>query len=154
MSNAKKFLNYFLTHRRVTEELISKIDEKDYNYKPTPTSMSTEELVKHMLFSFHRFALVAKQGNPAAFREKLEEPETNLQTLATKYTEEDIALIESLTDDDLEKELDLTQIFGMKVSVRNFLHAGLDHEIHHKGNLFVYIREMGHTELPFYIKRG
>lgn len=154
MNSTNEIVQYFLTHRRVTVELVNKIEKEHYDYKPTPTSMPAKDLVTHMLFTFYKFAKVAKSGNPALFREKIEETETDLQKLAETYTEKTKSLLESLTDEDLDRVLDLTQIFGVQLSVAQFLQSAMDHEIHHKGQLFIYVRGMGHTELPLFIKRG
>jgi uncharacterized damage-inducible protein DinB len=154
MNRASQFVQYFLAHRNVTIELINKIEKEHYDYKPTPTSMSTKELVTHMLFAFYRFAKTAKNGDPTLFREKIAETETDLQKLAEMYTEKTKSLLESLTDEDFKRMLDLTKIFGVQMSVAQFLQSAMDHEIHHKGQLFVYVRGMGHTELPMFIKRG
>jgi uncharacterized damage-inducible protein DinB len=154
MSRTKQFVRYFLAHRSFTIELINKIEKEHYDYKPTPTSMSAKELITHMLFAFYRFAKTAKSGDPTLFREKIEETETDLQRLAEMYTEKTRRLLESLTDEDFDCVLDLTKIFGVQLSVAQFLQSAMDHEIHHKGQLFVYVREMGYTELPLFIKRG
>jgi uncharacterized damage-inducible protein DinB len=154
MNRTSQLVQYFLSHRSVTVELVNKIEKEHYDYKPTPTSMPAKDLVTHILFTFYKFAKVAKSGNPAVFSEKIEETETDLRKLAETYTEKTRSLLESLTDEELDRVLDLTQGFGMKIPAFQFLQLAMDHEIHHKGQLFVYVREMGHTELPFFIKRG
>lgn len=153
MSHARKFIRYFRSHRDVTLDLVRKMDEQNYHYKPTPTSMSAQELVTHMLTSFYRFAQAAKKGDSSPFKEKMENSEGNLTVLAEKMTSETIHMIESITDDELNNEVDLSQVFGIKLTGRQLLKMAMDHEIHHKGNLFVYVREMGHTDLPMYVKK-
>ncbi|AGT30621.1 DNA damage-inducible protein DinB [Geobacillus genomosp. 3] len=154
MSRAQQWVQYFLSHRHVTLELINKIDEAHYGYKPTPTSMPAKQLATHMLFSFYSFANAAKHGDPALFGQKIEDPETNLAKLAETYTEKTKQLIESMSDDDFDRMLDLTSIFGVQIPAKQFLQMAMDHEIHHKGQLFVYVRGMGHTDLPLFVKRG
>jgi len=154
MPRAQKWVQYFLSHRHVTLELISKIDEAHYEYKPTPTSMTAKQLATHMLFSFYHFANTAKHGDPSLFQQKIEESETNLAKLAETYTEKTRQLIESMSDDDFDRTLDFTSIFGIHIPAAQLLQMAMDHEIHHKGQLFVYVREMGHTDLPLFVKRG
>jgi uncharacterized damage-inducible protein DinB len=154
MNRASRLVRYFLAHRSVTIELINKIEKEHYDYKPTPTSMPAKDLVTHMLFAFYRFAKTAKSGDPTLIREKIEETETDLRKLAEIYTEKTKSLLESLTDEDFYRTLDLTKIFGVQMSLAQFLQLAMDHEIHHKGQLFVYVRGMGHTELPLFIKRS
>jgi uncharacterized damage-inducible protein DinB len=153
MSRTNKFIRYFRSHRDVTLDLVRKIDEQHYDYKPTSTSMSAKELVTHMLTSFYRFALAVKKGAPSPFNQKMEYSEENLTELAEKLTSDTIHMIESITDDELNNEVDLSQVFGIKLTGRQLLKMAMDHEIHHKGNLFVYVREMGHTDLPMYVKK-
>lgn len=142
-----------MAHRSVTIELISKISEEDYEYKPTETSMPARAVVTHMMSSFQKFAAVVKQGDASPMREKLEVDETNLNAVAEHYTSQTRNLLESLTDEELDRVIDLTAIFGMKISGRGLLQVAMDHEIHHKGSLFVYVREMGHTKLPSFVEK-
>jgi len=154
MPRAQQWVQYFLSHRHVTMELINKIDEAHYDFKPTPTSMTAKQLATHMVFSFYNFANVAKHGDPALFQPKMEDPETNLAKLAETYTEKTKQLLESMSDEEFNRTIDLTAIFGVQMSAKQLLQMAMDHEIHHKGQLFVYVREMGHTDLPLFVQRG
>ncbi|KON87637.1 hypothetical protein AF332_12895 [Sporosarcina globispora] len=154
MERAQKYLSYFLSHRKVTNELIKKIDEKNYEFKPTETSMPAGKLVTHMLTSFYMFAKTAKEGSPAVFGEKFDEIAPDLSEAAENYTEKTIEVISSLTSEELERKIDLTRVFGMELTGSQLLQLAMDHEIHHKGNLFVYVREIGHTDLPMFVSRG
>jgi uncharacterized damage-inducible protein DinB len=154
VNRTSQLVQYFLAHRSVTAELVNKIEKEHYDYKPTPTSMSAKDLVTHILVTFYKLAKVAKSGNPAVLKEKIEETESDLRKMAEIYTEKTKSLLKSLTDEELDRILDLTESFGMKIPAHQFLQTAMDHEIHHKGQLFVYVREMGHTELPLFVKRG
>lgn len=153
MNRKDRMIQYFMSHRRVTNELISKIEEEHYAYKPTDTSMEAKALVSHMLISFYRFAKVAREGNPQFMSAVLDGEETSLSALAEKYTSETLHILESFSDEEFKKEIDMTSIFGVKLPASSLLQLAMDHEIHHKGSLFVYVREMGHTELPLFVKR-
>lgn len=153
MSKSEKVLSHFLSHREVTKELVHKIEESQYDFRPTETSMRTQTLVKHMIHSFYAFATVAQTGDPSFLAKKPEDQETNLIDLVEKYTTLTIETIGSITDDDLLREIDLTKQFGRKFTSKQLLQMAIDHEINHKGNLFVYLRLMGNTELPLFVKR-
>lgn len=153
MSKAEQFVQYFLSHREVTKDLVNKIGEEHYEYKPTETSMSAKKLVTHMLHSFYGFATIAKTGDPSALGKKLEDTETNLSELAAKYTALTVETIKSISDEEMSKEIDLTNVLGAKMTARQLLQVSMDHEINHKGNLFVYVRLMGHTDLPMFVKK-
>ena len=151
MSKSNHLKDYFLSHRLVTNELIEKIEKEHYDYKPTSTSMPTKKLVVHMLTSFYQFASAAAKQAP----ETLHDPnsETDLSELAQLYTEETVKLIDSLSDEQLDDMIDLTAILGMELPAETILNLAIDHEINHKGNLFVYVRGMGHTDLPMFVKK-
>ncbi|MDG4658088.1 DinB family protein [Ectobacillus antri] len=154
MNRASQFIHNFLTHRNVTIDLINKIEQGNYDFKPTETSMTAEQLVTHMLTSFYKFAAVVKAGDVSPLMAPIEDTETNLVKLADKYTSETISLLESLTEEDFDRVIDLTRVFGANLPGAHVLQMAYEHEIHHKGNLFVYVRAMGHTELPLFVKRG
>lgn len=151
MNRTQSFIQYFLSHRNVTNELIQKIDPENVDYQPTPTSMTAQTLVTHMLSSFYSFASSAKYGEGAS----LDTEETDLDKLANLYTAETQKLLENLTEEDFDKTIDRTNsTMGMKMTVSQFLQMAMDHEINHKGNLFIYVREMGNTDLPLFIQPG
>ncbi|MEH7346427.1 DinB family protein [Bacillus sp. JJ1532] len=144
-------VNHFLSHRTVTNALVEKIEESNYDFKPTETSMSAQKLVTHIYTSYYKFIKTVKEGNGSPFMEKFENTQLSLSQLGEESTEKTKELLASLTEEELDREIDMSKIFGMKVSGHQMVQMAIEHEIHHKGNLFVYVREMGHTDLPFYI---
>ncbi|UOQ95378.1 DinB family protein [Halobacillus shinanisalinarum] len=150
MSKSAQFIDYFLSHREITKELAAKIDPKHYTYKPTPTSMEAQKLVNHIIESTYTFVRLANKQDT----EKLldENDSTDLTEKVNTYTEATVKLLSALSDDDFEQVIDVSQILGKKVPASQLLNMAIDHEINHKGNLFVYLREMGHTNLPMYVK--
>lgn len=151
MSKSSHIADRFLSHRLITNDLIGKIKKEHYDYKPTCSSMSTQKLVVHMLTSFYHLASGAAKQTPKPLHN--DNDDIDLTTLAKVYTNESIRLIKSLTDEELEKIIDLSDTMGMKVPASQLLNIAIDHEINHKGNLFVYVREMGHTNLPMFVKK-
>ncbi|MBY0121365.1 DinB family protein [Bacillus sp. S/N-304-OC-R1] len=144
-------VKHFLSHRTVTNDLVAKIEEDNYGYKPTETSMSAQKLVTHMYTSYYQFVKTVKEGNSSPFLEKLDESEKSLIQIGEEYTEKTKDLLASLTEEELNREIDMTKVFGINVTGHFMVGMALEHEIHHKGNLFVYVREMGHTKLPLFI---
>lgn len=140
----------FLSHRNVTKELTEKIDTDNYGYRPTDTSRTAEELVTHMLTSFHQFACMAAAKEPEKLHEGNED--VSLNELADRYTEASVKVIESMDEEALEKTIDLTDMLGTKLPAWRLLEIAIAHEINHKGNLFVYVRELGYSQLPMYVK--
>lgn len=153
MTAQNQLVSHFLSHRNVTIELAEKISREHYDYKPAETSMSAQELVKHMVYSFLMFANVINDGNASAIQNKpKEEAETDLVKLAETCTEKTTNILSQLTEEQLNREIDLTASFGRKVTGAALLQLAMEHEIHHKGNLFVYVREMATRNFRFISK--
>ena len=144
-------VNHFLSHRTVTNALVEKIEKSNYEFKPTETSMSAQKLVTHIYTSYYKFIKTVKEGNGSPFLEKFEDNELSLSQIGEDFTEKTKELLASLTPEELDREIDMSKIFGMNVTGHQMVQMAIEHEIHHKGNLFVYVREMGHTDLPLYI---
>ncbi|MCL7749498.1 DinB family protein [Halalkalibacter alkaliphilus] len=151
MTKSTHYKDYFLSHRLVTNELVEKISKDDYDYKPTDTSMSAKELVVHMLTSFYQFISAATKQPPKPLHD--EYADVDLSLLAELYTEESVKMIESLSNEDLNEVIDLTAVLGIKLPAEKILNLAIDHEINHKGSLFVYVRGMGHTDLPMFVRK-
>ncbi|WP_026694311.1 DinB family protein [Peribacillus kribbensis] len=152
MNQSETFLQSFLSHRQVTNELIQFITPENYGFKPSETSMEAAKLARHIMESSYKFASVVKTGSLAPFQEKTAE-EPDLHKFAEVYTNKTKEILASLSDQDFEKDVDVSAIFGSSMTGLQLLRSALEHEIHHKGALFVYVRGMGHTELPFFVKR-
>ncbi|WP_347862047.1 DinB family protein [Salimicrobium sp. PL1-032A] len=153
MSNKQDtFLNKFRSHREVVKDLTALIEEEDKTYKPTETSMEVGKLAEHIVESTYTFARLATNREPAKLFD--ENDDTGLQTKVSAYTEETEKLLASLKEEDFDTIIDATNILGTELPAEAILQSALEHEIHHKGQLFVYVREMGHTDLPFFVANG
>ncbi|UOR10910.1 DinB family protein [Halobacillus amylolyticus] len=150
MSKSAQFIDYFLSHREVTKELAAKIDPEHYTYKPTPTSMEAQKLVNHIIETTYTFVRLANKQDPEKLFDEIDS--TELSEKVNTYTEATVKLLSSLSDDNFEQVIDVSQIVGKRIPASQLLNMAMDHEINHKGNLFVYLREIGHTDLPMYVK--
>ncbi|MFA9557096.1 DinB family protein [Evansella sp. AB-rgal1] len=151
MSKSENFIPYFLSHRNVTIALAEKVEKANYDFKPTETSMSAEKLVLHMVTSFYQFTAAATKQQPKQLHE--EGSPFELGEVTKLYTDETLVLLKNMVDEDFKEIIDLTAFLGTKLPAEQVLRIALDHEINHKGNLFVYVRMMGHTDLPMFVQK-
>lgn len=151
--NNSMFLDSWLRHRLVTVELVDMLTEDSLNFKPWDGAMTLSELVVHMMTSGTWFSEAVKQG---ALGKPGEKPAISSLTDLKKYvqdaTEQTKSTISSLTDEDMEKPVDATKVFGTKLPGKVILASMRDHEIHHKGQLFVYARMTGVQNPPLFVK--
>jgi len=151
MSTMNVFVTNWLNHRKVLLAMLDTVQNENLQYKPWEKAMSLSTLVLHINGSMDMFAQTVKNGvfTPPSTAKQAETIE-ELKTIVAADTASTKALLESLTDEQLEKEIDF---HGMKMAGIVLLENGKDHEIHHKGQLFIYLRLLGIETLPFFVSR-
>lgn len=152
VGQAEQMMNHWLRHRRVLEELLKTIPDEQIGYKPWDGAMALGELAQHIAASADMFVALAKTGD-----QEIKPPEPadcktmeEVRRIVTEYTEKTRATFASLTDEELEIHYDSPHP-NFRGPRKNLLLIAIDHEIHHKGQLFVYARMIGTKDLPFFI---
>ena len=72
----------------------------------------------------------------------------DIKNIISEYTEKTKSTLKILSDSDLEQQLAFN---GFIASGKIWLSTMIDHEIHHKGQLFTYARLIGIDKLPSFI---
>ncbi|MFD2639516.1 DinB family protein [Piscibacillus salipiscarius] len=149
MSKVESFLNDWLNHREKLEALLEKIDDEHVHYKPWDGGMSLGTLALHVALAGDMFANMVKT-------EKMEAPDMpkfdtmdEVREKVKELTESTKKKIQEMTDEELDQqnEAELPQMKGTKF---NYLQGMYEHEIHHKGQLFIYARMVGVKDVPFF----
>lgn len=149
MGLAKQMMNDWIQHRNVLEELLKQINDEHIDFKPWDDAMTLGELVLHIAGWNDVFVSMVKT-------EKFATPDIpecknieDVRKAVKNFTEKTKATYKSFTDDELEAENNSShpKLQGPK---KKYLTAMYDHEVHHKGQLFIYARMIGIKELPFF----
>ncbi|WAH36634.1 DinB family protein [Alicyclobacillus dauci] len=155
MPKADSFIQSFLMHRNVLGGVLDNLTDKDLDFHPWDGAFSTADLVWHMLSSTYTFASTAASG---AIGERPEKPVftsiDELKNAAREWTEKTVETIRSMSDEQFNVSIDTTKMIGRDVTAGQLLSIMRDHEIHHKGQLFVYARLCGAQKLPLFIHAG
>lgn len=152
MTNINGFIGDWLNHRKVLHQMLEDVTTEQLQMKPWEKGMSLSELVLHITGSMGMFAATVKNGvftkagPPMAFT-TIDELKTNIAA-DTKQTE---AILRTITPEQLNQPI---EFFGSTMPGGVLLQNAKDHEIHHKGQLFVYLRLAGIENLPFFVSRG
>ncbi|CAH2714564.1 putative protein YjoA [Neobacillus rhizosphaerae] len=149
MKQAEQMMNDWLQHRNVMEELLEQIDDEHIDFKPWDGAMSLGELALHIAGWNDVFVSLVKTEEFALPDIPKCKTMGDVREAVKHFTEKTKALYESLTDEELEAENNSShpKLQGTK---KRYLTAMYDHEIHHKGQLFVYARLIGVNEMPFF----
>ncbi|MDG5472220.1 DinB family protein [Jeotgalibacillus sp. ET6] len=151
MAKIDQFMAGWLAHRQALIELVGVIDNDHLPFKPWEEAMSVSVLVQHIADSTSMFVQTVQNGEltPPSGNQTFESI-TDLQDYLQAATEQTLADLKTLSDEQLDKQV---EFYGSVMPGYALLESGKDHEIHHKGQLFTYARLTGAKDLPFFIAR-
>ncbi|AUS25233.1 DinB family protein [Paenibacillus polymyxa] len=151
MSVVAQYLQEWLRHRSVLQELVEVIPDEHIDFKPWDNAMPMGSLIVHIASSMKMFVDTVKNGTftPPT---KIDEYHTiaDVRNIVDQLTEETIRELKELNAQQLEKEIEFRNFLG---TGSFWLSTAKDHEIHHKGQLFTYVRMVGVENVPFMIKQ-
>ena len=149
MGKVNELLEHWMRHRKVIHDLLDLIGNEHIHYKPWNDAFSLGNLAIHIAVSSDRFVQGIKNGE-FTFTSSSNEFETieGLRNILSEYTEKTKSTFQTLSDADLDQQLDFNQFIAPG---KVWLSSMIDHEIHHKGQLFTYARLIGIEKLPFFI---
>lgn len=151
--NPQIITNMWLFHRLVGNEIIDMVSDEHLDFRPWEGAMTLKELALHIVFSTHKFAETVQLGTTVSSTvEKEVNTAEELKQLVHEVTEKTKTILEGLTEEKLKAVVDATRVIGTYLPGTSLLHIMRDHEIHHKGQLFVYARMIGLENLPMFMK--
>jgi uncharacterized damage-inducible protein DinB len=148
----EQLANSFMRHRSVTVEEARRLPADKVDWRPWSGAMSLGDLIWHMAGAHHMFVQIALGNfNPQGERPQRPADLDGIRTALGQLTESDAAAIRNMSEQELATPR--AGIMNMTLPASAWLHSAREHEIHHKGQLFVYGRMLG-VEPPFFISRG
>lgn len=136
-------------HKQTAAVMAVAPDDK-YDWQPSDTGMTLGKMMNHFWLS--EWGLVEAALHGSIPKEGQPEPKTKTAELIAAFDqshEELVAKIAALTPKQLEEEV---APFGpdRAMSRRAVLAALHEHEIHHRGQLYVYLRQLGCAVPPLF----
>lgn len=151
MSNLSGFISGWLSHRKALLELLKLVNDEQLSFKPWENGMSLSELTLHMAGSTSMFVNTVKTGifTPPTGKKEVFTAKELLEFVEaqTEYAKQEL---EKLTNEQIDS---IIAFAGMDLPGKAILELAKDHEIHHKGQLYTYVRLLGIEEVPFFIYR-
>src|SRR5258706_2745109 len=139
--------NFFLTsltnEHPVTRRVVDAIPQDKVNYRPHDVAKSANDLAWHIVSAEHRFlaAVVSGTFEFGAARPDGVKTVADVSEWYASAFERDVDEVKSLSADALVKTIDFRGLFQFPAVVS--LQIGLNHSIHHRGQLSVYLRSLG-----------
>ena len=130
--------------KRVIEAIPAEVTAEKGDYRPDPCAKSGLELAWHIASAEHRFLDAVASGEFNLAPTPRPENVRNSAEIAKWYGEsheKDVEKLTKLSGEQLSKIVDFRGLFQLPAVV--FLQIGLNHTIHHRGQLSTYLRPIG-----------
>jgi uncharacterized damage-inducible protein DinB len=149
--HAKEFVSYYGNLRKRTLNVVNLTPRDQIDWSPTEGKFSFADLLRH-LASIERYmyaenAQLKPSRYPGHGRELADGYDAVLEYF-NRCHEEAMQIFSSLSDEDLQKEC-LTPAEA-KLRVSKWLRTLAEHEIHHRGQIYVYLGMIGIQGPPLY----
>lgn len=149
--HAKEFVSYYGNLRKRTLAVANLIPPDKFEWTPTEGKFTFGDLLRH-LASIERYMYAENaQLKPSLYpghgRELADGAEAVLGYL-NRCHDEAMQIFASLSDDDLQKEC--VTPAGAKLRVAKWLRTLAEHEVHHRGQIYVYLGLIGIQSPPLY----
>ena len=138
------FLRYKNNVRQLTLRLIEEFQPDSFDYRPAPEIMTVSQLFKHII----QVEIYIREGFLTDNWQVPDEPGSNMfvkDLLKDKLKLENEKTIKMLSDLPEGKFLRIRKTPLGRVSGEILLQVATDEEIHHRGNLYTYLRCLGKT---------
>jgi len=149
MDTIDEVVKGWLKHRLVVHDLLELVDDEHIDFKPWDGAYTLGDLALHIATSMDMFAKLVKTGVFAPPNKETYQSMDDVRKLVQKYTSITKGDLKALTKSNISNEVE----FNGDTAPGNFwLSNAIDHEIHHKGQLFTYVRMTGAQKVPFFMK--
>ena len=142
--SAETFVPYFESVRARTRRVALAIPREQLEWSPREGVFSPGDLLRHIAgterYMFAENACCRPSRYPGHGRE-LADGYDEVFAYFDRLHEESLAILRALTPDDLESRC--TTVGGAAISVAKWLRAMVEHEVHHRGQLYSLLGLLG-----------
>lgn len=145
------FLDYFARVRERTLKIINCIPPDKMNWTYKPGKFTFADIIRHLAtierYMYAENAQLKPSRYPGHGAELADGYEAVLEFF-NKMHAESVEIFSRLTDEDLKKKCITPG--GAPISVWKWLRAMIEHEIHHRGQLYMYLGMLNEETPPIY----
>ncbi|MCL6454212.1 MAG: DinB family protein [Alicyclobacillus sp.] len=155
MNRTEQFVTSWLSHRAVTQDVLNLVPDDAVDFRPWDNAMTLGQLAQHIAGAALMFASVVDKGEFVGRDRSVDALDSMaaVRTAFAEHTERTEAILRGLDDAKLDNVIDTSAVFGAQFPGYAVLQMMRDHEIHHKGQLFVYARMVGVEQMPLFVQR-
>lgn len=145
------FLKYFETIRERTLRVIRAVPDDKFEWRHAEGVFSVGDLARHIVSVERDVFAENVLGRPSRYAgcgTDLAAGKDAVLAYMDRMHTETVALLTPLTPEDLERKGVSPQ--GIAVTAWKLLRAMIEHEVHHRGEIYVYLALMGIERPPLY----
>jgi uncharacterized damage-inducible protein DinB len=151
ISRIAPFIDYYRRLRHRTMAVVHLIPEEQLEWSPQPEAFSFGDVLRHLAaierYVFAENAWRRPSRYPGHGRDLAEGYEAVLAYLERTHRET-LAVLQPLTPDDLAARFE--SLMGSSIPVWKWLRALAEHEVHHRGQLYLMLRMINVATPPLY----
>ena len=149
--SAASFLSYLGKVRERTARVVARIPEERLEWTYRPGKFTLGDIVRH-LAGIERYMFAENvRGNPSRYpghgRELADGPEA-VRAYFERLHDESVAIFRGLSAQQMEGKC--TTPGGSEIAVWKWLRLMIEHEIHHRGQLYLYLAMLEVPTPPLY----
>jgi uncharacterized damage-inducible protein DinB len=145
------FLEYYEKVRQRTLKVIACIPVEKYDWRYTQGKFSFADIIRHLAaierYMYAENAQLKPSRYPGHGRELAEGPEEVL-AFFNRMHQESVTIFSRLSTDDLRKKCMTPG--NASITVWKWLRAMVEHEVHHRAQMYIYLGMLGITTPPLY----
>lgn len=145
------FLQYFGNVRERTMRVARCIPADKIEWTCAPGKFTLGDLLRHIVATERYLFAENIQGKPSRYTshgKELADGLENVLALMERLHAESMSIFAQLTDADLQVKR--RNVGGMDMAVWKWLRAMTEHEIHHRGQIYLYLGILGVPTPPLY----
>lgn len=151
ITHIEPFLEYFARVRERTERVIGTVPAAQLEWSPRSGAFSFGDLIRHLGATERYMFAENARGRPSRYPgHGTELAEGQLATLAyfRRMHQESLEVFRSLTPEDLQRRCDTPG--GVSIPVWKWLRSMVEHEIHHRGQIYLMLNLLEVPTPPLY----
>ena len=147
----ESFLSYFHSVRQRTMRVVAALPADKLEWRHSDGVFSPGDLARHIAATERYTFAENVLGRPSRYQgcgPELADGRDSIVAFMERMHQETTAILEALTPADLERKIASPQ--GAPITAWKLLRAMIEHEVHHRGEMYVYLALLGVPRPPLF----
>ena len=150
-TSIRDFLDYYEKIRRRTLKVIACIPAEKYDWTYRESKFTLADIIRHIAATERYMYAENAQFKPSRYPghgKELADGTEGVLAFFNRLHQQSIDIFSRLSDDDLQKKC--VTPGGTAITLWKWLRAMVEHEIHHRAQIYTYLGMLGTTTPPVY----